>query len=496
MKSSQLELSIVVPLYNEEKRFSESFKIIDSFFNKKKIKREYIFVDDGSRDKTYQVVSKLKSSANISLLKLDKNSGKGAALKYGVEKAQGKNIFFTDADLSTPIEEFNKLYPYLKEYEMAIGSRRMHDSNVQIKQPFHRRFLGSIFYFIFSYFFTKNIKDTNCGFKCYRAGTAKKLYRLLKNNRWGFDAELIFLAEKLNYKIKEIPVIWLNDPNSRVSSLNAVFGTLWELIKIRLNYFLGNYSEKTMIDVLIKPITDLFKYFFLFFFKLLFFLTGDPVTSKHIKQAVKFYEKDNSFDQIFTKIRLWDSPYEKLESTIPKQGKIIDLGCGDGFLANYLAIASPKRNILGIEVNPIRIDHAYKGIKNTKFICGDITTEDIPQADVILLVHVLHHLRSYKEQEVLLKKCVQKLKKNGRLIIVEIDKKPLVKYFLGWISDIIIVPILFERSFYNPHIFYRTGSQWDALLSSYNLKVSLESADEGKPYSHILVNAKKNEKNI
>lgn len=244
MIKRNVNLSVVIPLYNEEKRFPKSFKKIDDFFSKKKFKLEYILIDDGSTDKTLQAIKKLKSRHPIIVIEGEINRGKGGALKLGVEKARGKYIFFTDADLSTPIEEFDKLLPFLDKFNMVIGSRRLKNSSVEILQPFHRRFLGSIFYIIFSIFFTKNIQDTNCGFKAYRNKSAKLLYRKIFNNRWGFDAELIYLAQKYNIKIKEIPVIWLNDPFSRVSTISASFYTVWELLKIKFNDFIGAYEKR------------------------------------------------------------------------------------------------------------------------------------------------------------------------------------------------------------------------------------------------------------
>ncbi len=241
-KLKNIELSIIIPLYNEEKRFPCNFKIIDKFFQGLGISKEYILVDDGSSDKTFGIIKIQKSRSSISVLQNEKNLGKGAAIKLGVLKASGKNIFFTDADLSTPITEFEKLYKHLKNYDLVIGSRRLKDSEIEISQPFHRIFLGKIFYLFFSIFFTNKVKDTNCGFKCYRGSIAKKIYSNVKNSRWGFDAEAIFIADKMNLRIKEVPIRWLNDSHSRVSSFKAILSTLKELVKIKINDLTGKYD--------------------------------------------------------------------------------------------------------------------------------------------------------------------------------------------------------------------------------------------------------------
>lgn len=452
----KIDLSVIIPLFNEEKRIPKSFKKIDKFFSDKKINIEYIFVDDASTDKTYKVVSKFKTKYSFYLTKLSKNKGKGGALKKGVEIAQGKYIMFTDADLSTPIEEFDKLFPFLKKYDIVIGSRRLKDSDVKISQPIHRKVLGYIFYTIFSIFFKSPVKDTNCGFKMYKQHVAKKLYSKVKNTRWGFDAEVIFLATKFNFKIREVPVIWLNDPYSRVSSFQASIYTLWELTKIKLNNFFGIYDSDdknaTAFSLFVK---SFFEKIVKIFFKISFYIFGDPTKKNKIaQQSVNLYE-EGSFVRFFNKIRFWVAPIEMISKEIPKKGRIVDLGCGDGFLVNYLAIENKNRTLTGIELNSDRLKQADKGLKNTHFFNADILSESIKKSDTFLLIHVLHHLPSKKDQKMMLKKVFQLLNKNGKLVIVEIDNKPFLKYVLTWLTDAIIVPILFEHKIFSTNFYYR-----------------------------------------
>lgn len=322
----RIELSIIIPLYNEEKRFLKSFKKITEFFNAKKIHHEYILVDDGSVDKTYKIISNLKIKGSLKILKHQKNQGKGAAIKTGVAAAEGTNVFFTDIDLSTPITEFDKLYKSLKSHHIVVGSRRLKDSEVAVTQPLHRRVLGNIFYIFYSHFFSSAVKDTNCGFKCYRGEIAKNLYSKVKNDRWGFDAEAIFLADKFGYKIKELPVVWLNDPNSRVSSFEAVLTTTKELFLIKLNYVLGRYKTSESFS------KKAFQKVLQIFFKIFFGIFGQPKMDKNLKKAVELYE-DTGFGKLFMQIRSWDAPFEAIEKVVPRKGTIIDLGCGDGLMA-------------------------------------------------------------------------------------------------------------------------------------------------------------------
>jgi len=486
-----IDLSVIIPVYNEEKRLPNSFKKIDKFFESKKLKIEYVFVNDGSSDNTSKIVEKLKFKTKFKIINvnLETNKGKGFALKKGVDAATGKIIMFTDADLSTPIDEYNKLYPYLKNYDIVIGSRRLKDSDIKISQPLHRKVLGFVFYTIFSIFFKSPVKDTNCGFKVYKKDVAKKLYKKIKNNRWGFDAEVIYLATKYKYKIKEVPVIWLNDPFSRVSSLKASFYTLWELFKIKVNNLVGVYDLEDENVTFISAVNkNIFEKIIKVVFSLFFLLIGDPIKNNKIAQkSIDLYE-EKSFVKFFNKIRFWVAPIELIAAQITKKGKIIDLGCGDGFLVNYLATESKQRKIIGIDINPDRLKQAYKGLENTQFLNSNILNENLKKIDNILLIHVLHHLPSKNDQIKMLNKIYKALGKNGKIVIVEIDRKPFFKYVLTWITDAIIVPILFEHKIFSRNFYYRNKNEWLQILEKIGFEVNeVKGASYKKPFSHILI---------
>lgn len=482
MRSTQV-ISVIIPLFNEEKRFPKSFPVIDSFFTTNKIPVEYILVDDGSTDATGKRIARLTSKYPIRILRNAQNRGKGAALKLGVEAATGTYIMFTDADLSTPITEFKKLFPYIKKYDMVIGSRRLHESDVKISQPIHRKILGTIFYFLFSTLFTNKVKDTNCGFKLYRADVAKKIYQKSRNNRWGFDAEVIYLALKLKYKIAEVPVIWLNDPLSRVSSFRASFETLKELAMIKLNDWSGSYSDKSASQRLAERVIGAA-------FTVFFSIIGKPKSDKFLTKAVDLYA-GQGFSEIFSSIRIWDAPFEAINKLVPNSGKILDLGSGDGLLANYLALSQSKRAVYGYEINKERLSISNRGIKNAHFSQSDLTRLKLPKNNCMLLVHVLHHLPNKREQEKLLTRCYSQMDARGKLVIVEIVREPLFKYVITWITDAFVVPMLFEKRLFNKDFFYRTTPEWQALLKSIGFSVKTYSAHKGKPFSHVIFVATK-----
>lgn len=229
-------LSIIIPAYNEEERLKTTLEKIHSYLKSKDYKCEIIIVDDGSIDLTSQVAlsSELAKEGKLALLKNDKNSGKGFSIKRGILASNGDCILFTDSDLSTPIEEFDKLLSYLKlDYDVAMGSRSIAGADVRLRQPFYREIMGKVFNFLVQLFVLKGFVDTQCGFKVFKAICAKDIAKELKIDRFGFDVEMLYLAKKKNYKIKEVPVIWLDSPTSRVSPVSDSCKTFTDLLRIK-----------------------------------------------------------------------------------------------------------------------------------------------------------------------------------------------------------------------------------------------------------------------
>ena len=242
--NNNIFLSVVIPVYNEEDKIEKTLSTIMDYL-KDKYPYEIIVVDDGSRDDTPSIVRRM--AKNLSCIKIFTNRvnrGKGYALKIGMTAANGKYVFFTDADLSTSFKEIEKFLPYFEQgYDIVIGSRRMKESNIQIHQPFYREFMGKVYYWLAHTLIIKNITDFNCGFKGYRREVAHTLYEKQSLERWGFDVEILFLARKSEYKIKEIPVNWINVKTTKVDLLKDSLRSFMELIQIRLNQLRGLYDK-------------------------------------------------------------------------------------------------------------------------------------------------------------------------------------------------------------------------------------------------------------
>jgi len=230
-----MDISIVIPAYNEEKRLGATLEKVHNYFKKKGIPFEIIVVDDGSKDGTINLVKNFAiDHPEVKLRCHLKNKGKGAAVKTGVLAAEGDIILFTDADLSTPIEEFEKLKQAIENgYDIAIGSRGVKNSKIVIPQPFYRRIVGRFFPFLVRLLVIKDFKDTQCGFKLFKKNSAKTIFSKLSTSGFAFDVEVLAMAKKENFKIEEIGVVWYNYYDSKVSVLKAPLKMFLELNRIK-----------------------------------------------------------------------------------------------------------------------------------------------------------------------------------------------------------------------------------------------------------------------
>jgi dolichyl-phosphate beta-glucosyltransferase len=236
-------LSIVIPVYNEEKRLPNNLKKIISFLNKKKTTYEIVIIDDGSIDRTKDFIKKIqKRNKRIILAVHDKNLGKGAAVKTGMLSSKGKLVLMTDCDLSTPIEELDTLLPHIKNHDIVIGSRRLQEKKLGRLPERYRTFLGDIYYEMLRMVLLPSVKDTNCGFKLFKRKVIKDVFTRQRINRWGYDAEVLFISDKFSYSIKEVPVKWTHFTGSKVRVLDAVTKTLLELAQIKINNLRGRYD--------------------------------------------------------------------------------------------------------------------------------------------------------------------------------------------------------------------------------------------------------------
>lgn len=251
------DLSIIVPAYNEEKRLPETLERISEYLSTRDFSYELLIVDDGSRDQTSRVALDFGARFGWSRLlrTVDENGrainrGKGFAVRAGMLASRGQLALFSDADLSTPISEMEKLLPPIQsgQCDIAIASRALPGSNLTVHQPWHREAMGRTFNRLVRVAIGTDVRDTQCGFKALRGDVARRLFSLARVDGFGFDTELIFLAAKKKLRVREIAVTWHHAEESRVNPLIAPAQMMRELVAVRLNDARGLYEEAKPTD--------------------------------------------------------------------------------------------------------------------------------------------------------------------------------------------------------------------------------------------------------
>jgi dolichyl-phosphate beta-glucosyltransferase len=229
-----LHLSVIVPAYNEEKRLSASLPVILEYLAAQPYTWEVIVVDDGSSDRTSEVAAAIAGEHPVRIVRNNPNQGKGASIRRGMLEATGEWRLFSDADLSTPIEELGKFWQFTAEgYDVVIGSRALPESELAVRQPASRELAGRVFNAAVQTLLVRGLLDTQCGFKLFSARAAQAIFPQQSLKGFAFDVEILMLARKLGFRIKEAPVRWIDSPESKVSTWRGLMGFV-DLAKLRL----------------------------------------------------------------------------------------------------------------------------------------------------------------------------------------------------------------------------------------------------------------------
>jgi len=241
-----LQYSIIIPAYNESRRIVPTLNKVLVYLAEQGWDAELIVVNDGSRDDTAEIVRRfVEKNPMMRLVENPGNRGKGYSVRNGMLNARGDVVLFSDADLSSPIQEAAKLFEAIANgADVAIGSRWM-NAELQIeRQPLYRQLCGRLFNVTLRVVLRLKYKDTQCGFKAFTARAARAIFPLQTIERWSFDAELIFLAQKQGLKVVEVPVEWAHDEKTTIRPLRDGTRMFFEVLKIRWNATTGKYSQR------------------------------------------------------------------------------------------------------------------------------------------------------------------------------------------------------------------------------------------------------------
>ena len=238
-------LSIVIPAYNESARILPALQSVVSCIHERGWSAEVIVVDDGSSDRTAEMVRAFAASnPEVRLIGNPMNRGKGYSVRNGILKALGEIVMFTDADLSAPIEEAEGLFDAIANgADIAIGSRWLERTRQTIRQPLYRQLFGRCFNGVTRFVMGLPYADTQCGFKAFTRVSAQTVFQLQTIERWGFDPEILFIALKRGYRVTEVPVSWAHDERTRMSYLKDGLRMLEDIAIVRWNALLGRYNK-------------------------------------------------------------------------------------------------------------------------------------------------------------------------------------------------------------------------------------------------------------
>ncbi|MBS4052330.1 MAG: glycosyltransferase [Methylomonas sp.] len=445
------QLSIVIPLYNEAARLPPRIKPLIRYLDTHVPSYEIILVNDGSTDGTASMIKDLaREHPKIRGIQEQKNRGRGYGMRTGALSAVGDFILETDADVPVSPDHIIRFLSFLEkhpEFNGVIGSRGLSDSTFVLNQPWQRVFAGKMFHLIFGLLFDIHLSDVMCGFKMFRRRAAHEIFLRVYDERYLAAAEIILAARNLNLPLKEMPVAWEDNRESKV-----------RIVRDSIRSFLG------LFEMLLREWKGMYD-------------TAMTIRFHEAARAVKNASGRWTWPALFTRIRFFTAPYFELSKHIPETGRIIDLGSGYGIFANLLGLMAPHRTITGLDLDKYKSDHAKALAPNVTFTYGDITKINVPPADCIMLIHVLHHLDSYEQQEVLLKACYEKIRPGGKLLICEIDEKPWWKFILTQIADHMLYP--------GDRIYYRFPGQLTPLLKGLGGDVSSMVMHQGTPFSHV-----------
>jgi dolichyl-phosphate beta-glucosyltransferase len=235
---------VIIPAYNEERRLPASLRRVAAFVQAQPYEVEVIVVDDGSQDATAAIVEEYAGQYPFVHLVRNAHGGKGAAVRAGIARGSGRYLIISDTDLAVPIEELPKfLPPQLDGYDLAIASREVEGAR-RFNEPYYRHLMGRVYNLLVRVIAVPHIQDTQCGFKAFHLPVARQIFPYQTIDGWGFDVEILFIAQQLGYTIVEVPVDWYYGAESKIRPVKDTVRMVRELLLVRRNARNGLYEQK------------------------------------------------------------------------------------------------------------------------------------------------------------------------------------------------------------------------------------------------------------
>ncbi len=376
--SEEVELSIVIPAYNEGKRLPFFLHELISYCTKSPRTYEIIVVDDGSEDNTAKIASEFQSQfPGLRVYRLGKNRGKGYAVRYGLFRSRGKISLFMDADGSTPPTEIERNVHYLEEgYDIFVGSRVLKDKDQVLKVALHRKAMGTVFNFLVNKILSLKIRDTQCGFKMFRREIIDPLFSRMSIHRFGFDLEILYLAHKMGYRIKEGPVSWRHIKGSKINLFVDSLKMLINIFQVR-NWHLTPINPASL------------------------YLGPDEYGF--------MFEMENSHWWFLSRNRLVT---HLVESLSPHFARILDAGSGTGVNLTWL---SKFGSAFGMDISPQAIEFCRRRSLK-KLVRGSLDKACFKAEtfDLVTCLDVLEHTVDPLRTLIELKNI---LRQNGRMVL-------------------------------------------------------------------------------
>jgi dolichyl-phosphate beta-glucosyltransferase len=236
-------LSVIIPAYNEAERLPDTLDLVRGYLERQSFSSEVIVIDDGSKDATIKKVEEMQMHfSQLKLIANTENKGKGGVVRQGMLAATGEYRLFMDADHSTAITELDKFLPYIKDFDVIVGSRYLDKSSIKVKQPLKRRIVSRMGNLLIQKTLLPGIVDTRCGFKLFSAKAATAVFERQSMNGWAFDDEILTITREQGFSIKEIPVDWYDANDSKLRAAHAAASSYRDLGVIRKNVRAGIYK--------------------------------------------------------------------------------------------------------------------------------------------------------------------------------------------------------------------------------------------------------------